>query len=164
MGFIDEIKARAKACKKTIVLPETEDERTYKAAETVLKEGLADLVLVGSKEEIEKNKGTYDISGATIVDPATDARTEGYIAKLVELRQKKGMTPEQAKELLLSNYLYYGVMMVKMGDADGMVSGRYTSPMPSDPEDKTGNKARIRILPYGSTELRHGSKRNIYLC
>ena len=112
MGFIDEIKARAKACKKTIVLPETEDERTYKAAETVLKEGLADLVLVGSKEEIEKNKGTYDISGATIVDPATDARTEGYIAKLVELRQKKGMTPEQAKELLLSNYLYYGVMMV----------------------------------------------------
>ena len=123
MGFIDEIKARAKACKKTIVLPETEDERTYKAAETVLKEGLADLVLVGSKEEIEKNKVTYDISGATIVDPATDARTEGYIAKLVELRQKKGMTPEQAKELLLSNYLYYGVMMVKMGDADGMVSG-----------------------------------------
>ena len=123
MGFIDEIKARAKACKKTIVLPETEDERTYKAAETVLKEGLADLVLVGSKEEIEKNKGTYNISGATIVDPATDARTEGYIAKLVELRQKKGMTPEQAKELLLSNYLYYGVMMVKMGDADGMVSG-----------------------------------------
>ena len=123
MAFIDEIKARAKADKKTIVLPETEDERTYKAAETVLKEGLADLVLVGSKEEIEKNKGTYDISGATIVDPATDARTEGYIAKLVELRQKKGMTPEQAKELLLSNYLYYGVMMVKMKDADGMVSG-----------------------------------------
>ena len=123
MGFIDEIKARAKVCKKTIVLPETEDERTYKAAEAVLKEGIADLVLVGSKEEIENNKGTYDISGAAIVDPATDARTEGYIAKLVELRQKKGMTPEQAKELLLNNYLYYGVMMVKMGDADGMVSG-----------------------------------------
>ena len=123
MGFIDEIKARAKVCKKTIVLPETEDERTYKAAEAVLKEGIADLVLFGSKEEIEKNKGTYDISGAAIVDPATDARTEGYIAKLVELRQKKGMTPEQAKELLLNNYLYYGVMMVKMGDADGMVSG-----------------------------------------
>ena len=80
-------------------------------------------MLVGSKEEIEKNKGTYDISGAAIVDPATDARTEGYIAKLVELRQKKGMTPEQAKELLLNNSLYDGVMMVKMGDADGMVSG-----------------------------------------
>ena len=59
MGFIDEIKARAKADKKTIVLPETEDERTYKAAETVLKEGIANLILVGSEEEIEKNKGTY---------------------------------------------------------------------------------------------------------
>ena len=123
MGFIDEIKARAKADKKTIVLPETEDERTYKAAETVLKEGIADLILVGSKEEIEKNKGTYDISGAAIVDPATNEKTEAYIAKLVELRQKKGMTEEQARELLLNNYLYYGVMMVKMGDADGMVSG-----------------------------------------
>ena len=123
MGFIDDIKARAKTSKKTIVLPETEDIRTYEAAEAVLKEGTANLILVGSEEEIAKNKGSFDISGATIVDPATDARTEGYIAKLVELRQKKGMTPEQAKELLLNNYLYYGVMMVKMGDADGMVSG-----------------------------------------
>ena len=123
MGFIDEIKARAKADKKTIVLPETEDERTYKAAETVLKEGIADLILIGSKEDIEKNKGTYDITGAAIVDPATNEKTESYIAKLVELREKKGMTEEKARELLLNNYLYYGVMMVKMGDADGMVSG-----------------------------------------
>ena len=123
MGFIDEIKARAKTDIKTIVLPETEDERTYKAAEAVLKEGTAKLILVGSKEEIEKMGAGYDISGATIVDPATSEKTESYIAKLVELRQKKGMTEEQAKELLLNNYLYYGVMMVKMGDADGMVSG-----------------------------------------
>ena len=78
---------------------------------------------MGSKEEIEKNKGNYDISGAAIVDPATNDKTEAYIAKLVELRQKKGMTEEQARELLLTNYIYYGVMMVKMGDADGMVSG-----------------------------------------
>ena len=123
MGFIDEIKARAKADKKTIILPETEDERTYKAAEAVLKEGIADLILIGNKEDIEKKKGTYDISGAKIVDPAENDKTEAYIAKLVELRQKKGMTEEQARELLLTNYLYYGVMMVKMGDADGMVSG-----------------------------------------
>ena len=123
MGFIDEIKERAKSDKKTIVLPETEDERTYKAAEAVLREGIADLILVGSKEEIENNRGTYDISGAVIVDPATNDKTESYIAKLVELRQKKGVTEEQARELLLNNYLYYGVMMVKMGDADGMVSG-----------------------------------------
>ena len=123
MGFIDEIKARAKADKKTIILPETEDERTYKAAEAVLKEGIADLILIGNKEDIEKKKGTYDISGAKIVDPAKNDKTEAYIAKLVELRQKKGMTEEQARELLMSNYIYYGVMMVKMGDADGMVSG-----------------------------------------
>ena len=123
MGFIDEIKARAKADKKTIILPETEDERTYKAAEAVLKEGIADLILIGNKEDIEKKKGTYDISGAKIVDPAENDKTEAYIAKLVELRQKKGMTEEQARELLMSNYIYYGVMMVKMGDADGMVSG-----------------------------------------
>lgn len=123
MGFIDEIKAKAKTSKKTIVLPETEDSRTYEAAEAVLKEGTANLILIGSEEEIAKNKGSFDISGATIVDPATSEKTDAYIAKLVELRQKKGMTEEQARELLLNNYLYYGVMMVKMGDADGMVSG-----------------------------------------
>ena len=123
MGFIDVIKAKAKADKKVIVLPETEDKRTYEAAEAVLKEGTANLILVGSKEEIEKNGAGFDLTGAVIVDPATDERTAGYIAKLVELRQKKGMTEEQAKEILLTNYLYYGVMMVKMGDADGMVSG-----------------------------------------
>ena len=123
MGFIDEIKAKAKANVQTIVLPETEDARTYEAAEKVLKEGTAKLILIGSEEEITKNKGSFDISGATIVDPATSDKTEAYIAKLVELREKKGMTEEKARELLLSSYTYYGVMMVKMGDADGMVSG-----------------------------------------
>ena len=123
MGFIDEMKAKARANKKTIVLPESEDERTYKAAEAVLKEEIANVVIVGSEEEVAKNKGSYDISGAQIVDPATSDKTEAYIAKLVELRQRKGMTEEQAREILLTNYLYYGVMMVKMKDADGMVSG-----------------------------------------
>lgn len=123
MGFIDEIKAKAKSDLKTIVLPETEDIRTYEAAEAILKEGFAKLVLIGSKEEIEKNKGNFDITGAQIVDPATCEKTEAYIAKLVELREKKGMTEEKARELLLHDYPYYGVMMVKMGDADGMVSG-----------------------------------------
>ena len=123
MGFIGEIKTKAKADLKTIVLPETEDVRTYEAAEAILKEGTAKLVLIGSEEEVAKNKGNFDISGAQIVDPAKSEKTESYIAKLVELRQKKGMTEEQARELLLTNYPYYGVMMVKMGDADGMVSG-----------------------------------------
>ncbi len=123
MGFIDEIKAKAKSNKKTIVLPETMDSRTFEAAESVLKEGTANLILIGSEEEIAKNKGSFDISGAQIVDPATYEKTDAYIDKLVELRSKKGMTKEQAKELLLTDYTYYGVMMVKMKDADGMVSG-----------------------------------------
>lgn len=123
MGFIDTIKARARADKKTIVLPETEDRRTYEAAEIILKEDIANIVLVGSKEQIEKESAGLDISKATIVDPATSEKTAAYIDKLVELRQAKGMTPEQAKEILENQYLYYGVMMVKCGDADGMVSG-----------------------------------------
>ena len=123
MGFIDVIKEKAKACKKTIVLPESEDRRTYEAAAQILKEGIADIVIVGTKEAVEKGSEGLDISGAKVVDPATSDRTAAYIDKLVELRQKKGMTPEQAKEILLNQYLYYGVMMVKMGDADGMVSG-----------------------------------------
>ncbi len=123
MGFIDVIKERAKADIKTIVLPETEDLRTYEAAEAVLRDGTANLILVGNTEEIKEKGAGFDISKATIVDPATYEKTEEYIAKLVELRQAKGMTEEKARELLLNNFLYYGVMMVKMGDADGMVSG-----------------------------------------
>lgn len=123
MGFIDTIKERAKANKQTIVLPETEDRRTYEAVQTILKEGIANVVLVGSEEAVAEGSKGLDITGATIVDPATSAKTATYIDKLVELRQSKGMTSDQAKELLLNNYLYYGVMMVKMGDADGMVSG-----------------------------------------
>ena len=123
MAFIDTIKARAKADKKTIILPETEDKRIYEAAQQILKEDLANLILIGSEEEIKKNGEGFDISGATIVDPAKNEKTPAYIAKLVELRSKKGMTEEQASEILHNDYTYYGVMMVKMGDADGMVSG-----------------------------------------
>ena len=123
MGFIDVIKERARNNKKTIVLPETEDRRTYEATAQILKEGIANVILVGSEEAVKKGSEGLDITGAVIVDPATSDKTQGYIDKLVELRSKKGMTPEQAKEILLNQYLYYGVMMVKMGDADGMVSG-----------------------------------------
>ena len=125
MGFIDLLKDRARSNVKTIVLPETEDMRTLEATEKILKEGIAKVVLVGNEETVKKSaaEGGFDITGAQIVDPATSEKTAAYIDKLVELRQKKGMTPEQAKEILLNQYLYYGVMMVKMGDADGMVSG-----------------------------------------
>ncbi len=123
MGFIDDIKARAKSCVKTIVLAESEDERTYQAAEVILKEEIAKIYLIGSQEEVAKFSDKYDVSKATIIDPKTYEKTESYIDALVEIRKSKGMTKEQAYELLHSNYLYYGVMMVKQGDADGMVSG-----------------------------------------
>ena len=123
MAFIDVLKDKARANKKTIVLPETEDRRTYEAAAQVLKEGIANVVLIGTEEAVKKGGEGLDLTGAVVVDPATCEKTQSYIDKLVELRQKKGMTPEQAKEILLNQYPYYGVMMVKMGDADGMVSG-----------------------------------------
>ena len=130
MGFIDTLKERAKSNIKTIVLPETEDNRTLEAADKVLKEGIAKLVLIGNEEKVKKAaaEGGYDISGAEIIDPETSEKTQGYIDKFVELRAKKGMTPEKAKEILLTQYPYYGCMMVKMGDADGMVSGACHSP------------------------------------
>ena len=90
MGFIDVIKNRAKANVKTIVLPETEDMRTLEAADKVLKEGIAKLILIGNEEKVKKSaaEGGFDISGAQIVDPETSEKTQGYIDKLVELRQK----------------------------------------------------------------------------
>ena len=123
MGFIDVIKEKARADKKTIVLPESEDRRVLEATATILKEGLAKVVLIGNEEQIKKDAADLDIAGAIIVDPATSDKTQAYIDKLVELRQKKGMTQEQAREIMLNQRTYYGVMMVKMGDADGMVSG-----------------------------------------
>ena len=123
MGFIDVIKERARADKKVIVLPESEDRRTYEAAAQIMKEGIADLVIVGTEAQVAEVGAGLDLTGVKIVDPATNPKTAEYIDKLVELRSKKGMTKEQATEILMNNYLYYGVMMIKMGDADGMVAG-----------------------------------------
>lgn len=123
MAFIDVIKERARANKKTIVLPETEDRRTLEAAAQILKEDIANIILVGTEEAVAAGSEGLDLTGAVIVDPAKSDKTESYIQKFVELREKKGMTYDKAKEIMLNQYLYYGVMMVKMGDADGMVSG-----------------------------------------
>ena len=123
MGFIDVIKDRARADKKVIVLPESEDRRTYEAAAQIMKEGIADIVIVGTEEQVAEVGAGLDLRGVKVVDPAKDPKASEYIDKLVELRSKKGMTKEQATDILMNQYLYYGVMMVKMGDADGMVSG-----------------------------------------
>ena len=125
MSYIDSIKERAKQNKKTICLPETEDKRTLLAAAKVLEEGIADVVLVGNEEKVHDSAEwlNIDLSGATIVDPAASPKLAAYVELLYETRKAKGMTMEKAKELLLTDNLFFGVMMVKAGDADGMVAG-----------------------------------------
>ncbi|HPZ05712.1 MAG: phosphate acetyltransferase [Clostridiaceae bacterium] len=122
MNFLEQISERAKKDIKTIVLPESSDIRTIKAAAMVQEKGIARIVLVGKEAEIKRLAGDLDISGAVIVDPETSPDFDRYAQELYELRKSKGMTPEQARELV-KDELYWGVMMVKMGDADGMVAG-----------------------------------------
>ncbi len=123
MGFIDVIKAKARADKKTIVLPESMDKRTFAAAEQIIKEDLANIVIIGTPEEIAEYGAGYDITGATIIDPFNDPNKQKYIDKFVELRAKKGMTPEKAQEQMEKDYMFYACLMCKCGDADGAVSG-----------------------------------------
>lgn len=123
MGFIDSIKARAKADKKTIVLPESMDRRTWEAVETILAEDIANIVVLGTPAEVEENSKGLNVAGATVIDPNTSDKLQEYIDTFVEMRKAKGMTPEEAKKLLTTDYMYYACMMVKMGDADGVVSG-----------------------------------------
>ena len=99
------------------------DKRTFEAAEKVLKEGIADIILIGAKEEIEENSTGFDISQAVIVDPFTDPNKQKYIDKFVELRASKGLTAEDAKKQMEQDYMYYACLMCKCGDADGVVSG-----------------------------------------
>ena len=123
MAFIDKLIEQAKADKKTIVLPESMDKRTFDAAEKIVKAGIANLVIIGTPEEIEKNGAGYDLTGVTFVDPFNDPNKQKYIDKFVELRSKKGVTPEIAKEQMEKDYMYYACLMCKCGDADGVVSG-----------------------------------------
>lgn len=127
MSFIDTIKDRARNERKTIVLPESLDRRTVEATAIIIKEDFCDVVLIGNPDEINAVAEGLDIAGATIVDPSAYDKMDTYVAKLVELREKKGMTEEKAKELLLGDPLYLGVMMVKMDDVDGMVAGACNS-------------------------------------
>lgn len=123
MGFIDEIKGKARQKLKKIVLPESEDRRVLEAAAKTLEEGNAEIILIGNEEEIKKGAEGLNISGAVIVDPLKYDKLQEYIDKLVELRSSKGMTPELARQSLTTDYTTFGVMMVKMNDADGLVSG-----------------------------------------
>ena len=120
--FLDRIKERARSDKKTVVLPESTDIRTLKAAAMILEKGFADIVLIGEEDKINKLKGDLDLRGAKIVNPLTSDKFDDYANTLYELRKKKGMTIEQAREKI-KDPLYWGVMMVKKGEVDGMVSG-----------------------------------------
>lgn len=124
MSFIENVKERAKSNIKTIVLPEATDIRTLEATNIVLKEDFAKIILVGNKEEILKisKENNLDISKATIIEPKNSEKYDEYAEAFYELRKAKGMTIEKAKELMLDS-VYYGMMMVKAGDADGLVSG-----------------------------------------
>lgn len=124
MNLMESIYAKAKRLQKRVVLPESLEERTLPAAEKCKKLGLGPVILIGDPDAIRakaKEVGA-DITDITIVDPAKDPNRDLYIEKLVEFRKSKGMTPDQAKELL-KDTLYYATMMVKMGHADGYVSG-----------------------------------------
>lgn len=123
MSFIDNIKERAKSDIKTIVLPESMDRRVLEATDTILKEGIANIILIGNKEQIEKDSVGLDISKAYIIDQNECEFTEELINKFVELRKNKGLTYEDAKDMLLNNNMYYACMLVKTGRADGVVSG-----------------------------------------
>ena len=125
-NFLETIKMRAKAQKKTIVLPETWDRRTLDAAAAVLAEGIADVILVGSKETICQSAPDLDLSKATFADPENFEGMDEFVATLVELRKNKGVDEAKAAKLL-KNPLYFGVMMVKKGQADGMVAGAVTA-------------------------------------
>ena len=113
--FLNRMKSAAKADLKTIVLPEGEDPRTIVAATKIIDEGLAKIVILGNPDEI-------NVPGATVIDPRNAEKHEEYAQKFAELRAKKGVTIEQARAQVM-DATYFGTMMVKMGDADGLVSG-----------------------------------------
>lgn len=124
MSFVEVMKEKARQNIKTILLPESEDIRVVQAAADVEKEGFAKAVLIGNEENVKKIAldNNIDVSKVTIINPLKSEKFEDYAEKFYELRKAKGMTPEKAKEIM-KDPIYFGTMMVKVGDADGIVSG-----------------------------------------
>ncbi len=129
MSVMEQIRAKAKAAHKHVVLPEGTEDRTVQAAAQIVAQGIASVTLVGPEAEIRAKAAQYnvDLSGVTIADPTKDPRAAGYAENLYQLRKSKGMTIEDAAKLVAENTLYFGTMMIKMGDADGMVAGAINS-------------------------------------
>lgn len=126
MNFVEKTIQRAKQDIKTIVLPEATDIRTIKAASIILEKNMANIILIGNEADIEKLSGDMDISKARIIDPENSPLYEGYADMFYEMRKAKGITREKAREIL-KNPLYFGAMLVKKGEADGMVAGAINS-------------------------------------
>ncbi len=122
MDFLERISERAKMDMKTIVLPESTDIRVLEAAAMVLEKGIANIVIIGDENEIKKLGAGLDLSKAQIVNPLTSGKLDEYTDTFFEMRKSKGVTREQALETM-KDYVYYATMMVKKGNADGMVSG-----------------------------------------
>lgn len=124
MSFVEVMKEKARQNIKTILLPESEDVRVVQAAADVEKEGFAKAVLIGDEENVKKiaSDNNIDVSKVTIIDPLKSEKFEEYADKFYELRKAKGVTPEKAREIM-KDPIYFGTMMVKVGDADGIVSG-----------------------------------------
>lgn len=146
MSLMDQIKDKAKADKKCIVLPEGNEPRTVKAAGEILRQGLANLIMLGDEKEIRAMEGGDQLDGVTIINPETSDKLQEYADTYYEMRKAKGMTPEQALESM-KNPLFFGTMLIKKGEADGMVAGAINS---------TGNTLRpalqiIRTAPGMST-------------
>jgi phosphate acetyltransferase len=125
MELLEKIKLSARKSNKRIVLPEGHEERTLKAADIIIKEGLAQIILLGSPDEILEEARKHNLTSiekATIIDPLNHSRKDRYIELMVELRKHKGLTRGQA-EKLISDPLYLATLMIKAGDADGEVAG-----------------------------------------
>ena len=124
MSFIENVKQRAKKQMKTIILPEAEDARVIEAASKVIEQGFAKVILLGNEEQIKKdaNDKNLDLNGIKIIDPNKSEKKEEYAEALFELRKKKGMALEEAKKII-QEPIYYGMMMLKNNEADGLVSG-----------------------------------------
>jgi phosphate acetyltransferase len=130
MHLVDQIKAKAKENLQTVVLPESYDDRMIEAAGKIVSAGLANIVLLGDPTALQAKAAELgcSIEGVTLLDPKNAPQLDDYVAELVELRKKKALTSEQAKELLTGDdNLYFGSMMVRKGDAGGAVAGAYNT-------------------------------------
>ena len=123
MSFIDDIKTKARNDLKTIILPESMDKRVLEASGIVAREGIARVIVIGEVDKIKELDSNFDFDLIKVIDPRTYEETDDIINELVSIRKDKGLTYDEARELILNDYMYFSCMLVKIGYADGIVSG-----------------------------------------